>query len=300
MRYAEHAVPVGRRLELFVRTYEPIDATDRTVVLVHGASEHSGRHRHVAEQLCGNGWRVVAPDLRGHGRSGGRPMHIARFIDYVDDIARVYDRFALDWQATSQWGSSMGGLVTVRMAQRHPGRFAAFALASPLLGLAVRIPPLLRASGRVLSVTYPWKRFRTVVDPRDVTRNAESLARRKTDALHHKSVTAGWFFAVQAAIEDAWRLAATIETPVLVVQAGDDRVVDSAASRAWIDEVRSTTARYCELPGQFHELHFEDDWPRTVEFVNTWLAAQLNNVEHEVEPTDDLRSADVRPLVRAA
>lgn len=275
MAYREHLVPVARRVELFVREHEPLGGAERTLVLLHGASEHSGRHQHVAERLCRLGWRVIAPDLRGHGRSGGRSMHLARFNDYVDDIAAVYDHFELAPDSTTQIGHSMGGLVTVRFAQSHPDRLSAIALSSPLLGLAVRIPPVLLASGRVLSVTFPWKRFRSVINPADVTRCPLSIAARQTDPLFRRSVTAGWFFAVQSAIRAAWHRAEALVMPVLIVQAGEDRIVDAAAARAWIATVASRDTHFHELPGRFHELHYEDDWQATVDLYHHWLASRL-------------------------
>jgi lysophospholipase len=203
-------------------------------------------------------------------------MHLARFGDYVGDLAALYDRFELRPESTAQIGHSMGGLATIRFSQTHAGRVSSIALASPLLGLAVRVPPVLLASGRVLSVTYPWKRFRSVVDPADVTRSAESIADRQSDPLYRKSVTAGWFFAVQSAMRDARKFAASLSIPVLVVQAGEDRIVDAEASRAWIATVASSDTRFHELPGRFHELHYEEDWPKTAFLYHRWLSARLN------------------------
>jgi lysophospholipase len=281
VRYVEHAVAVSRRIDLFVREYRPAVETERTLVILHGASEHSGRHRHVAERLCSYGWRVLTPDLRGHGRSGGRSMHLGRFSDYVGDLAAVYDRFELQPESTAQIGHSMGGLATIRFAQTHAGRVSSIALSSPLLGLAVKVPPVLLASGRVLSVTYPWKRFRSVVNPADVTRSAESIAERQSDPLYRRTVTAGWFFAVQSAMRDAWKFAASLSIPVLVVQAGEDRIVDGEASRAWIATVASNDTRFHELPGRFHELHYEEDWPKTAFLYHRWLSGRLNTPRQE-------------------
>lgn len=216
-------------------------------------------------------------------------MHLARFAHYLDDLARLYDRFDLQPDSTVQMGHSMGGLATVRFAQAHRGRLAAIALSSPLLGIAVRIPPALLASGRVLSIAYPWKRFRTVVDPADVTRSAASLAERRSDPLHHKSVTAGWYFAVRSGIAAAWRDAGSFDLPVMIVQAGDDRIVDGAASRAWIEAVGSSDARFHELEGQFHELHYEVRWTATVDLVHDWLDEFVRTGSH-----------DCASLVRAA
>ncbi len=203
-------------------------------------------------------------------------MHLGRFSDYVGDLAAVYDRFELQPESTAQIGHSMGGLATIRFAQTHAGRVSSIALSSPLLGLAVKVPPVLLASGRVLSVTYPWKRFRSVVNPADVTRSAESIAERQSDPLYRRTVTAGWFFAVQSAMRDAWKFAATVSIPVLVVQAGEDRIVDGQASRAWIATVASNDTRFHELPGRFHELHYEEDWPKTAFLYHRWLSARLN------------------------
>lgn len=275
MRYREQVVPVARKVGLFVRDYEPEAGNGRTLVLVHGAGEHGGRHAHVAERFCRRGWRVLTPDLRGYGLSGGRPSHVNRFDSYAEDLARLYDHFALDSRVTAQVGHSMGGLATVRFAQRDPGRIAAIGLTSPLLGLAVKVPPALLVSGRVLSMTYPWKRFRTVIDPADVSRNPESIVARTTDPLFRRSVTAGWFFAIQTAICRAWKAAPSMTTPVLIAQAGEDRVVDAEAARAWLRTVGTSEKRFHLLEHQFHELHSEAEWRRTSDLMHTWLAERI-------------------------
>jgi lysophospholipase len=282
VRYREQVVPVARRVGLFVRDYEPAGGADRTLVLLHGAGEYGGRHRHVAERFCRRGWRVLTPDLRGYGLSGGRAAHVVRFDTYADDLARLYDYFALAPVSTAQLGHSMGGLATVRFAQTHAGRVRAIGLSSPLLGLAVRVRPALLVSGRLLSVTYPWKRFRTVLDPSDVTRNPESIEARTSDPLFRRSVTAGWFFAVQTAIRRAWQDAEALKSPVLIVQAGEDRVVDAEAARAWLGTVGSDDARFHLLPEQFHELHYETGWRATTDLFRTWLAARVVGAVRDV------------------
>ena len=279
MKQREHLVSARRRVDLFVREFEPTAADARagdppTVVLIHGATEHGGRHVHVAERLCASGRRVLVPDMRGHGRSGGRATHVGRFGEYVDDLARLLDRHGLAPERTALLGHSMGGLVSVRFAQAHPGRVAAVALTSPLLGLSVRLPRPLLASGRILSVAAPWTRFKSKIDPATVTRSAVSIARRAVDPLHHKSVTAGWFFAVQRAVREAWRDAAAFNAPALIVQSGDDRVVDAEASRNWLARCGSPDALFRLLPGQFHELFYEQDWTTTVDLIDAWIAAR--------------------------
>ena len=271
----ERLVSVGRSVQLLVREFQPRDATDRTCIVVHGAAEHGGRHQHIADRLCRAGWRVLVPDLRGHGRSTGRPMHLLRFGQYVDDLARIYDAWNLVPESTAQIGYSLGGLVTTRFAQRHPGRCQAMALACPLLGLRVHVPTWIYASGRALSLTYPWKRFSSVLNPADVTRCPISIAERQSDPLYRHGVTAGWYFAVQRAIAAAWNEAREVSNPILMVQSGEDRVVDGDAGRHWLEQVASRDVEFQELPGHFHEWHFEPTWAKTTDSIGQWLGSRL-------------------------
>jgi alpha-beta hydrolase superfamily lysophospholipase len=74
---------------------------------------------------------------------------------------------------------------------------------------------------------------------------------------------------------DAWREAEAIDTSVLVVQAGDDRVVDGSAAKAWLETVTAPDTRFHELEGQFHELHYEDEWTATVDLIHAWLSPRV-------------------------
>src|SRR5690349_18953151 len=63
------------------------------LVIAHGFGEHGGTYRHVVEALGPPlELDVVAPDLRGHGRSPGRRGVVRRYGDLVSDV-----RAALYW-----------------------------------------------------------------------------------------------------------------------------------------------------------------------------------------------------------
>jgi pimeloyl-ACP methyl ester carboxylesterase len=71
----------------------------------------------VLEQL-GRQFRIVAPDLRGHG--DGTPLGCSRFRleDCVDDIAALAD--VLDIKRFAAVGYSIGGMVAQLLWRRHP------------------------------------------------------------------------------------------------------------------------------------------------------------------------------------
>ena len=94
-----------------------------TVVAIHGIT---GNHRcwpYLVETLPGA--RVVAPDLRGRGRSAGiaGPFGMAR---HADDIVAVLD--ALEVSSAVIVGHSMGGYVALVTADRHENRVRSLVL----------------------------------------------------------------------------------------------------------------------------------------------------------------------------
>jgi len=83
-------------------------ASDEPVVLVHGFSLDHSTWGPVAEALLARGFRVIAPDLRGHGES---PLGTAEpTIDrLVGDVRDVVD--ALESSAVHLAGHSLGAVV---------------------------------------------------------------------------------------------------------------------------------------------------------------------------------------------
>ncbi|MBW3543909.1 MAG: lysophospholipase, partial [Planctomycetes bacterium] len=273
---AEHRIAVEPRIGLHVREYRPlVEQPGRTLVLVHGLAQHGRRYEHIARFAVARGWNVIVPDHRGHGLSDGVPTHVRRFRQYVTDLNAVLDHFALPPETTAMWAHSMGGLVAIRHTQLFPERVAAAALMSPLLGVALPIPTSLVALGVVLSRVAPRARFRSRVDPADVTRNPHAIAERLNDTLSHRSVTAGWFFAMRAALRAAWREVQAVKVPMYVLQAGCDRLVDPAATERFVAATSSAVKHYECLPEHLHELLSEPDWSQTAARVCDWLDEQV-------------------------
>jgi lipase len=93
------------------------EARAATLVAIHGITANHRAWELVATALPDT--RVVAPDLRGRGRSGDLPGPFG--LDaHADDIARVLDALGIDRAPVV--GHSMGAFVAVRAAERHPDR----------------------------------------------------------------------------------------------------------------------------------------------------------------------------------
>jgi lysophospholipase len=241
------------------------------MVILHGTSEYGGRYDHVARVAVEQGWNVIAPDLRGHGHSGGAPVHTDRFERYLTDLDAIWTHFKLNPDRTVLVGHSFGGLVSIRFAQTRPTRLQALVLSSPLLGLLVKIGSLKLALGRLASILRPETRFRSTVPPEHTCHDPEVLSRRMADPLMHRSITAAWFFQMKRALHDAWKDAARLEIPILALQAGDDLIVDPAAVEPWIQTTATRDPVFRMITGAYHEVFNEPDWRDTLDETLTWL-----------------------------
>jgi alpha-beta hydrolase superfamily lysophospholipase len=112
-------------VEIFCRRWLPSDTARAAVVLVHGASEHSGRYARVAEVLRAEGYAAYALDLRGHGRTAGStgrgrigPRGMDGIVDDVDALVRRA-RAELGHCPVVLLGHSMGSVVVQAYVAQH-------------------------------------------------------------------------------------------------------------------------------------------------------------------------------------
>ena len=114
----------------------------RSVLLVHGLGEHSGRYEHVGDQLTAAGIDAWAYDHRGNGGSGGRRGHVERWSQLHDDLAErlAVVRGRVVRAAVVLYGHSLGGLIAAGYVLAGPAEAGPAVLSAP--GAGRRAPGL--------------------------------------------------------------------------------------------------------------------------------------------------------------
>ena len=267
-------------LPLFVRQTASAGLTpQRTLVVVHGAGEHSQRYEHWTRLLAQHSWRVVSFDHRGYGRSGGSPGHVDRFDQYLSDLDQVWQELALVPQQTIVFGHSLGGLISARYAQTRPNSMLGLVLSCPLLALQLQVPAWKRTLGRLCSIFAPRTRFRSTIRNDQLTSNPEARHLRENDPLRCGFVTANWYFQVLDAMVAAWDEVGQLALPTLLLQGDRDEVVNPAAAMQWWLTLPTTDKTLRLLSGHLHELLNEPDWAVTAEGILAWMEARLPEAE---------------------
>ncbi len=126
---------------------EPIDLPGGPVgaLLCHGFTGTTQSMRPWAEHLADAGLSVVAPRLPGHG-TRWQDMNRTRFSDWYAELERAFDELRGRCSTVFAMGLSMGGTLSLRLAEERGDQVAGLVLVNPSLSTErkdARLAPLL-------------------------------------------------------------------------------------------------------------------------------------------------------------
>jgi pimeloyl-ACP methyl ester carboxylesterase len=264
------------------------------LVAVHGLG---GSHANwlAVGPLLAQEHRVYALDLAGHGRT--RPGH--RSTDVHAD-QRLLDRFLTEvvGEPAVLLGNSMGGMISLHQAARHPDSVTALALLSPAvpaprgtrLDRQVALQFLSYATPGLATAALVRRRHRLTPEqavdetlalccvdpsrvPAEVRADAIALAHERRGYRHVEQAFLGAARSVirtlvnRSAYE---RTLADVRAPVLLIQGEQDRLVRAAAAGALAERFPAWSLVTAPDLGHVPQLE-APEW--TAEQVLTWHAS---------------------------
>lgn len=254
------------------------------IVIVHGAMEHHRRYGWLIEQWRNAGFHVVMGDLPGHGlTTRSRRGHIDSFEEYVTEVKKWIDASYQFDLPVFLIGHSMGGLITLRLLQKERLNVAGVILSSPCLGLVNKPSPILHAATFILNKVFPALRVSSGITFDMVTRNEDVRELDLKDTLYVKKVSVRWYRELEEAMKNAFAMIKrTQDTPLLVVQSGDDRIVDKEKVRTWFNSVPLSEKRFKEWPKCYHEVFNEPEREEVFLYVKDFVEGQLKGLGYIV------------------
>ncbi len=131
---AKHVIEVNG-----VRLHYAVAGQGKPVVLVHGNGEDHDLFDVEIGQLSEAGYKVYAPDSRGHGAN--EPLKEYHYDDMAEDIYQFIK--ALDLDKPALYGHSDGGIIALLLELHHPGTLALMAISGTNLHPEGLIPSFL-------------------------------------------------------------------------------------------------------------------------------------------------------------
>ena len=255
-------------------------------MLVHGYKEHSKRYGLVVEFLAGIGFRVVAYDQRGHGRSGGKPAFVSHFDEFLDDLEAVLLKIDLDNPSGTPvilWGHSMGGLVVLRYLQTRAYSVAGSIISAPWLKTNMKDSWFNLALIKILEVPFglmnmiaPTVRVPLGINPKKLTQDLEIQQAYSEDPMVHKFVTPGLYWAALDAQKQLLDDPESLSGPIIFLVPDTDQVVDTATTLRFVACTSGPGIELCRLKGFRHEPHNETDREEVFSLVNAWLDSNFS------------------------
>lgn len=264
-------------LRLYWQAWSPDESARAVLLVAHGYGEHSGRYGNLVDFFVPRGFAVYAVDHRGHGRSEGQRGHVKRFDELIADLHAFRVRVEEDQRENPivLVGHSLGGLIAVHYALAHGQGLAGVVLSSPALGLIGGPSRPLVWLGRVLSLFAPRVSFRGNVAPELLSHDASVGQAYAADSLVHRSVSARFVTELSRAIRLAHERAAEMRVPLLVLQAGDDRLVDPHAVEDFAGKAGSEVKNLQLYSGFYHEIFNETEKERVFADLAQWIEMRI-------------------------
>jgi lysophospholipase len=257
-----------------------------TVCVFPGRAEFIEKYFEVVGELRRRGFAVAVLDWRGQGGSGrvfknSLKGHVRDFADYEDDVARFMNEVALPDCPPPYYAlaHSMGATVLLKAATMRGCWFSRMVLTAPMLKIA-DLPMSARAvAGLTGALTLSGfgrsavpggmqdHRASQTFEDNPLTGDRERFLRNQSvlgvaPDLAVGPPTIGWVRAALAAmaIVESDKFPGRLRVPVLMLAAGEDRIVSSKAIEEFA--LRLKVGSKIELRGSRHEILHERDMIR--------------------------------------
>jgi pimeloyl-ACP methyl ester carboxylesterase len=235
---------VGGKAAFAYTAAHELDAAKPTVVFVHGAGLDHSSFGLQSRYFGYHGWNVLALDLPGHGRSEGPP--IATIGGMADWVISALEKLGVEKAVLV--GHSMGALIALDAAARHPQRVEKIALVGVAYPMKVT-EPFLDAARRndlaAFGMHTIWGHAAQV--PLGSNPNpgmwmyGDNLARlrRLAPGVLHNDLQAC----------NDYVLSGAVQCPVLFVLGKRDVMTPPRAAQALLDELSNARVEIAELSG---------------------------------------------------
>ncbi|WP_421245938.1 alpha/beta fold hydrolase [Aeromonas sanarellii] len=269
---------------------------DRAILIVNGRVESYLKYQELAWDLWRQGYSLYLIDHRGQGLSGRmladpEKGYVDQFDNYVVDLKQFHDEVIAQDKPAKLFllAHSMGGAISARYLERWPDDIQAAVLSSPMMGINLGGMPKWLAKGLAATMgrvggwfgEAPYGPGQGPYEDHGFADNelthseTRYQAFRQVYAQHPQirlgGATAHWIHQGIAGSDAAVADAGAIKTPLLVLQAGDDSVVDNAAQDAFCANARCEGGKPLRIEGAWHELFIEAD-PQRQAALNATLA----------------------------
>jgi alpha-beta hydrolase superfamily lysophospholipase len=257
--------------EFYLRRWLRSDARGQ-VIFVHGIRSHGGWYERSCSQIAAAGIDVHFLDRRGAGLNTSRRGDCPNFRRLLDDVVEYLQPLRQKKLPIAIAGISWGGKLAAGLSYRAPGLVDAVALLCPGLCPKVRPPFIQRLEILRAKFRDPTKFFPVPLnEPELFTSSFEWQRFIREDRFGLPQATARFLYSSVSFDIYLKRAIKRIAAPTLLMLAGEDRIIDNAATRKMFVKFGARDRTIIDYAGTHHTLEFEGDGHPFVKDLIDWL-----------------------------
>ena len=169
----------------------------------------------------------------------------------------------------------MGGTIATYYLLDHQADFRGAVISAPGIKVSDSISPATITMGKILSVIAP-KAGVLALDVNSISRDPEVVTAYVNDPLvFHGKTPARLAAEFVKTMQHITAEVDKITLPFIVIQSGQDKIVDPAGAQMLYDKAGSKDKTIKIYEGLYHEVFNEPERARVLKDVETWLAAHI-------------------------
>jgi lysophospholipase len=144
-------------------------------------------------------------------------------------------------------------------------------------------PKILDFLSHGINVVFPSLRMNSGITVDMATRNQDVIEADAGDTLYITKVSVRWYRELVGAMKEAFlSIEGTKDVPMLVMQAGDDKIVNKAPVKDWFNHAPLSEKRFKEYPKLYHEIFNEPEREDIFEYAKDFVISQLKAIGYIV------------------
>jgi len=249
--------------KLFYREWHPkkITKSSKVIICIHGMHSHGEKFVLLADKFEDLNWITISVDLRGHGLSWDKIEEIGdidNFSLWISDLEEFFKYISDKYEKLPIHiiSESMGSVISVLIANKHPSQLKSLILLSPALKPwpPTQISMIRKAFTFGLIGGAEKQIIPNMGKGRFSTKSEEYIQYQLNDPLRLEKVTPRYYFQIIKMIHQLKPLKFNNFYPTLIFYGGSDHIIDFNGLKEYIYRLNIHDKSLHYIPKASHEL----------------------------------------------